>query len=151
MKFLPTTLAAVFVAASALTIGFATQGQAQDAAAAVKERVALMKGNGGAAARITKAEDVKATVADAKTIQANLKKLGTLWPAGSITPDSRATPEIWKNMPDFTAKLTAAQKEADTLVANAEKGDLAATKAQVRELVNACNACHKAYRGPAKQ
>ncbi|MCD6075248.1 MAG: Cytochrome, partial [Rhodospirillales bacterium] len=98
MKFLPSILVATAVACGALTLGFATQGQAQDAAAAVKERVALMKGNGGAAGRINKAEDAKATVEDAKTIQANLKKLAGLWPAGSITPDSRAKPEIWQNM-----------------------------------------------------
>ncbi|MCD6074116.1 MAG: cytochrome, partial [Rhodospirillales bacterium] len=79
------------------------------------------------------------------------KKLAGLWPAGSITPDSRAKPEIWQNMADFNAKLAATQKEADTLVANAEKGDLAATKAQVPQVINACNACHNTYRGPAKQ
>ena len=151
MKFLPTILVATAVACGALTLGFATQGQAQDAAAAVKERVALMKGNGGAAGRINKAEDAKATVEDAKTIQANLKKMAGLWPAGSITPDSRAKPEIWQNMADFNAKLAATQKEADTLVANAEKGDLAATKAQVPQVIAACNACHTTYRGPAKQ
>jgi cytochrome c556 len=151
MKFLSTILVATAVATAALTLGFATQGQAQDAATAVKDRVALMKGNGGAAARITKAEDAKATVEDAKTIQANLAKLATLWPAGSITPDSRAKPEIWQNMSDFTAKLGAAQKEAATLVATTEKGDLAAIKAQVPQLVKACNACHDTYRGPAKK
>jgi cytochrome c556 len=151
MKFLSTILVATAVATGAITLGFATQSQAQDAAAAVKARVALMKSNGGAAARINKAEDAKATVEDAKSIQANLAKVGELWPAGSITPDSRAKPEIWTNMDDFKAKLAAAQKEAATLVATTEKGDLAAIKAQVPQLVNACNACHKTYRAPAKQ
>lgn len=151
MKYLSAILVATAVAFGALTIGYTTPGQAQDAAAAVKERVALMRANGGAAGRINKAEDVKATVEDAKSIQANLGKYGALWPAGSITPESRAKPEIWTNMDDFKAKLAATQKEADILVANAEKGDLAATKAQVPQVIAACNACHTPYRGPAKQ
>ncbi len=92
MKFLSTIAVAALVATGALTIGFATQGQAQDAAGAQKARVDAMKGSGGAAARINKAEDAKATVEDAKTIQANVTKLATLWPAGSITPmSSRST------------------------------------------------------------
>ena len=151
MKFLSTFAVAALVATGALTIGFATQGQAQDAAGAVKARVDAMKGSGGAAARINKAEDAKTTVEDAKIIQANIAKLGALWPAGSITPESRAKPEIWTNMNDFKAKLADVQKQADTLVATAEKGDLAATKAQVPQVINACNACHNTYRGPAKQ
>ncbi len=151
MKFLSAILVATAVAFGALTIGFTAPGQAQDAAAAWKARTDAMKGSGGAAARINKAEDAKATVEDAKTIQANVAKLGGLFPAGSITPESRAKPEIWTNMDDFKAKIAAVQKEADTLVATAEKGDLAATKAQVPVVIAACNVCHSAYRGPAKQ
>jgi cytochrome c556 len=151
MKFLSTIAIAALVATGALTLGYVSEGQAQDAAAAWKARSDAMKGAGGAAARINKAEDAKATVDDAKIIQANVGKLGDLFPAGSITPESRAKPEIWTNMDDFKAKLAATQKEAATLVALSEKGDLAAIKAQVPVTINACNACHNTYRGPAKQ
>ena len=150
MKFLSTTMIAA-AAVALLATGFATQGQAQDAAAAVKERSALMKGMGGAAGRINKADDAKATVEDTKVIQANLQKLGGLFPAGSMTPESRAKPEIWSMNDDFKAKLTAAQKASDVLVATAEKGDLEGTKGQVKNVVAACNVCHDVYRGPAKQ
>jgi cytochrome c556 len=150
MKFLSKTLIAA-TAVAFIATGLAAQGQAQDAAAIVKERTDTMKGAGGAAARINKAEDAKATVDDAKLIQANVKKLAGLWPAGSVTPDSRAKPEIWQNQDDFKAKLADVQKEADTLVALSDKGDLTAIKAQVPMVVNACNACHKVYRGPEKK
>jgi len=88
MKFLSTIVVAALIATGALTIGYVNEGQAQDAAATVKERSALMKGMGGAAGRINKADDAKATVDDAKLIQANLQKLGGLFPAGSMTPAS---------------------------------------------------------------
>ena len=124
----------------------------QDAAAAWKARSDLMKSQYGAYQRITKADNAKSTVDDAKLIQADLKKLGdaALWPAGPIPADSRAKPEIWANMADFTAKLAATQKESDTLVATASKGDLDAVKAQAKATFDSCNACHTTYRGPAK-
>ncbi len=150
MKFLSTTMIAA-AAVALLATGFATQGQAQDAAASVKERSALMKGMGGAAGRINKADDAKATVEDAKLIQANLQKLGGLFPAGSMTPESRAKPEIWSMNDDFKAKLTAAQTHAASAVASSEKGDLDGTKGHVKNVVAACNVCHDVYRGPAKQ
>ena len=55
MKILSTILVATAVAFGALTIGYTTPGQAQDAAAAWKARTDAMKGSGGAAARINKA------------------------------------------------------------------------------------------------
>ena len=150
MKFLSTTMIAA-AAVALLATGIATQGQAQDAAAVVKERSALMKGMGGAAGRINKADDAKATVEDTKLIQANLQKLGGLFPAGSVTPESRAKPEIWSMNDDFKAKLGAAQTHAAAMVASAEKGDLDGTKGHVKSVVAACNVCHDVYRGPAKQ
>jgi cytochrome c556 len=151
MKFLSTIVVAALIATGALTIGYVNEGQAQDAAATVKERSALMKGMGGAAGRINKADDAKATVDDAKLIQANLQKLGGLFPAGSMTPDSRAKAEIWSMSDDFKAKLSAAQMHAASAVASSEKGDLDGTKGHVKNVVAACNVCHDVYRGPAKQ
>lgn len=152
MKFLPTTLIAASVAAALLITGFATQGQAQDAAAAYKMREDAMRAQIGAYQRITKADDAKATVEDTKAIQASLKTLenAAMWPEGSITAESRSKPEIWQNMADFKAKLAATEKEAATLVATAEKGDIEAVKAQSKVMFDSCNVCHAAYRGPAK-
>ncbi len=146
--FSKTVIAAAVVGLLATSI--ATQSYAQDAATAVKERVALMKANGGAAARIGKAEDVKAALADAKLIQANGKKLESLWPANSMTPDSRAKPEIWADMAGFKAALAKFQTSVDEVVAMADKGDLAAVKEGMKAVGGACGGCHRVYRGPEK-
>ena len=149
MKFLSTTMIAA-TAVALLATGIATQGQAQDAAGAVKERVALMKGMGGANAQIAKATEAKETVAPAQTIQGNAQKLAGLFPAGTMTPDSRAKAEIWSNNADFKVKLGALQTAATQLVAAAQKGDLEGVKAQQKLVGATCAGCHDAYRGPAK-
>lgn len=150
MKFLSTTMIAA-TAVALFATGLATQGQAQDAAAVVKQRIDIMKANGGAAARINKAEDAKAVVVDAKLIQAGLKQLDALWPANSMTAESRAKPEIWSDAAGFKAELVKIQAAADQVVAMAEKGDLQGSKDQMKAVAAVCGTCHQAYRGPAKQ
>ncbi len=151
MKFLSTIVVAALIATGALTIGYVNEGQAQDAGAIVKDRVAAMKGIGAINARLAKAEDTKAISVDAKEMAATAAKIPSWFPANSITPDSRAKPEIWQNMADFTAKANGLQSAANELVAIADKGDLAAAQQQVKAVASTCGACHTPYRGPAKQ
>jgi len=63
--------------------------------------------------------------------------------------DTRAKPEIWKNRPDFDARMDKMTNEAAKLPAVVRTGDMAAFKKQVHDLGEACKACHDEYR--AKQ
>jgi len=63
--------------------------------------------------------------------------------------DTRAKPEIWKNRPDFDAKMDKMVSEAQKLPAVVRAGDMGAFKKQVHDVNEACKACHDEYR--AKQ
>lgn len=67
---------------------------------------------------------------------------------GSSLSDAKGTaakPEIWSNMPDFTAKY-AALSEAATGASEAVKGGQANVGPVVGKLGAACKACHDSYR-----
>jgi cytochrome c556 len=145
-----TTTAIAAGVAAMFAIGFvSTSSMAQDVAAAVKARQDLMKSNGASIQKINQATDMAAVKEAAAQLQDNITKLGDLklWPAGSNTEDSRAKPEIWQNVPDFTAKLGAVKAEEAKLAAATS---VDAAKDQAKVTLAACNACHNAYRGPAK-
>ena len=57
-----------------------------------------------------------------------------------------ATPEIWQNWQDFTAKLSAFQKSAQIFNAAAASGDMNAAKARYADLGGTCKSCHYKYR-----
>jgi cytochrome c556 len=58
--------------------------------------------------------------------------------------NTKAKPEIWKNMDDFRKKLEAMQQQVAMLPQAA--GDLASLKKQVSETGKACKSCHDDYR-----
>ena len=60
--------------------------------------------------------------------------------------DTRAKPEIWKNRADFDAKMDKMTGEAAKLPAVVKAGDMAAFRKHVRDLNEACKACHDEYR-----
>lgn len=71
-----------------------------------------------------------------------------LWPEGtdaSSTDGTRARPEIWENLDDFSAKFTALQTAAEALRDVAGDG-LDALRPAVGALGGTCQACHQAYR-----
>lgn len=57
-----------------------------------------------------------------------------------------AKPDIWKNLPDFEAKMNDFRREADALASTARTGDLDATKAQFAKTGGTCKACHDEYK-----
>lgn len=65
---------------------------------------------------------------------------------GSDRGNTKARPEIWQNMSDFTRKLEAMQAEVAKLAEVARGGDARAMRAQVGEAGKACKACHDDYR-----
>ncbi len=118
----------------------------------LEDREAIMKGLGKAAfgtlGPIVKGEApfdaavVNAALAD---IDANAKKIdvAALFPAGS-TGES-ASPKIWENLPDFTAKMDKFKADAAAAVASNPQ-DIEALKTQFGALTGGCGGCHEAYR-----
>jgi cytochrome c556 len=110
----------------------------------VAARVAAMKEDGRilrGAASLTGAE----AVAAATTVLKNFTNFPSLFKPGSITPDSRATPAIWENWADFTARMNAEKANATAMLAAAKSGDTGAYKAAVDALKAPCSNCHLAY------
>jgi len=129
---------------------------AMDPAQAVAQRQDLMKDNGAHAKAINEfVESGKGTAADVKThaeaLQANAKRIPTLFPAGTSADDmpnrSYAKADIWARWPDFEKAAYELEEQSEELAEVAEAGDSAAIKAQFASLgKNACGACHQAFR-----
>ena len=118
----------------------------------LKDREAIMKGLGkaafGALGPIVKGEapfDAAVVSAALADIDAGAKKIdvAALFPAGS-TGES-ASPKIWENLPDFTAKMDKLKADAAAAVA-ANPQDIDALKSQFGTLMNSCGGCHELYR-----
>ena len=81
-----------------------------------------------------------------------LAKERTYWfPKGSGPEagiDTKAKAVIWTNAVDFSLKMQGLGAEADKLQALQSSTDIAAISVQVRQLGEACKACHDKYREP---
>ena len=121
----------------------------------IADRKALMKERGGFVgqlAPIAKGEkpfDAAAVLAALQGLAANGAKFNadTLFPAGSGTGDTKASPKIWEDMAGF--KKAEAKFEADVAAAiAAAPQDLESFKAQFGAVTSNCGACHQTYRLP---
>ena len=65
---------------------------------------------------------------------------------GSDKGTTRAKPEIWENMDDFTAKLSDFREAAANLNTAAASGDADSMKAAFGATGKACKACHDEYK-----
>jgi cytochrome c556 len=74
---------------------------------------------------------------------------GTMWPAGSTGPTSRAMDEIWSKPDEFAARVKAFADATVALKAAADKEDSAATLAAAQGVQATCGACHMPFRKPA--
>jgi cytochrome c556 len=75
-----------------------------------------------------------------------------LWPAGShngTLKNTRAQPNIFENVTDFTAKWETLGKRAEALQAAAGNG-LDALRPAIGSVGGACQDCHEKYRAPAQ-
>lgn len=130
--------------------------RAQTAPAQVaKERVDLMKslwrGYYRDMAEAAKGVgDPKAVAVKATEAAAQVKKFGTLFPAGSgreAAPETRAKPEIWTQRPDFVGAIDKLVAETVAFGEAAKAGNADAMKAAWPKVAEACGACHG---GPSK-
>lgn len=119
----------------------------------ILDRQALMKERGkivGGLSKVVKGEqpyDAAAVLSALQALQANAEKFDAdvLFPAGSDTGDTTASPKIWEDMAGFNAAEDKYLADVKAAVA-AAPADVDALKAQVDAMGSDCGACHKAYR-----
>lgn len=149
-------LAGTLSAAALVGAGFvATGGQAaDDPAALIAYRQAIMKANGGhmgAIAMVAKGQVdfVDEVSGHAHAINEMSKHLLELFPEGSgpEAGETAALPVIWEKWSDFQAAVKTLEAESAKLAQVAKTGDLAAIAAQTGQLGNnGCGGCHKMFR-----
>ena len=134
-------------AAAALTLAVSAS-----IAGPVEDRVAMMKGFGGALGQlgpIAKGEkpfDAAAVNAAIEALNANAMKydVAALFPAGS-GEGTDALPAIWENLADFEAKVVKFKADVAGIAAN-PPADQAALGAALGVIGGNCGACHQTYR-----
>lgn len=118
---------------------------------AISDRQALMKKNGAAAGVLAKtakgemAFDAAAVLTALQTINDDMKQFGDLFPEGSDTGDTAASPAIWQNMDDFKAKIAKMIADTDAAIASPPE-DQGAVGAMLGTIGGNCGGCHEAYR-----
>ena len=119
----------------------------------ILDRQGLMKERGklvGGLAKIAKGEadfDAAAVLTALQALQVNAEKVDVdaLFPAGSDSGDTTASPKIWQDMAGF--KTTNEKYVADVKAAvAAAPADVYALKAQVNTIGGDCGTCHQTYR-----
>jgi cytochrome c556 len=74
------------------------------------------------------------------------KNVTAHYPAGSDKGETKASPEIWKNMTEFLNLNSAALAQATKLEATAKGGDMKLVAADFGDMGKACGACHDKFR-----
>lgn len=117
----------------------------------IAARKALMKANDAAARTgfgmmMGKVPFDAAAAAEAMNkIADDMAIFPTLFPEGSDTGDTKASPEIWANMDDFKARAEKLATDAKA-AAEAAAGGLDAFKPAMGAVGQDCQGCHQVYR-----
>lgn len=139
----------VLAAAAIALVGIAGVGVTQAQSDAIKARQALMKSNGAAMKAIKAVVDAKGPTApiaaEAAKLVSTFKAYPGHFPAGSDKGETKASPDIWKNMDDFKALNASALAAAIKLEADAKTGDVALVAADFGNMGKNCGACHSKY------
>ena len=78
----------------------------------------------------------------------NMDKVLDFFPAGSLSENSRAKPEIWAKWGEFSKHPANVRKAAQELAAAAKAGDEEAVKVKFKAVGEACKGCHESFRAP---
>jgi cytochrome c556 len=147
----------VLVVCSLLVVALVTLAAAQSAMKSgnpVADRQRLMKLNGANWADIqakVKAGNAEAVAVNAEAIAVMAGHIPALFPAGSLTDQSKAKPEIWQKWGDFEAAAKNMESMAEKLRDASRAKDSAAVEAMVKEFGSkACGTCHTPFRQPLK-
>jgi len=129
--------------------------QAKSPAETVDARQKMMKENGAAWKAVqdnAKAGNWAAVATAADTLSKNAARIPGLFPAGSMTPDSKAKPEIWQKWSEFEASAKKMETEGARLSALAKAGNAQAANDIIKDFGrNACGSCHGPFRVPPPQ
>ncbi|MDP3896058.1 MAG: cytochrome c [Mesorhizobium sp.] len=130
----------------AMAMSAASADPIADRKAAMKERGGLV----GSLAPIAKGEQPfdSAKVAEvfaALKVNADAYNVDALFPAGSETGDTTASPKIWEDMAGFKAAVD--KYKAEVTAADAAKpADLDAFRAEFGKVTANCGSCHEVFR-----
>lgn len=95
-------------------------------------------------------QPVAGAVAPARVIVEFAPRIKTLFPPGSDRGETRALPAIWSDRAGFERVADGLVPAANALLAAAESGDAARLASQLQATGQACAACHRPYRAPAR-
>lgn len=138
-----------------ISLVVAAAGAATTADNPVTQRQALMDATAAAAALaggMLKGEipyDRTAAKSAITTFWAVSRNYGHLFPEGSDTGDTEASPKVWKDRAGFDAELAKFTSDVDKAKEVAGKegpADLASFKDAVSPVLANCKACHRDYR-----
>lgn len=139
---------------TSLVLAAAVFGSAPAWADPIADRIALMKENGkiafGGLGPVVKGEvpfDAAAVNATLAALNDSVMKLDVpaMFPAGSDTGETTASPKIWEDLAGFTAAADKLKADVAAAVA-ANPQDLDALKVQFGVISKNCGSCHETYR-----
>lgn len=85
-----------------------------------------------------------------KGVMENMDKVLDLFPKGSLSEKSRAKVEIWEKWDEFSKNPEIVKKAAQALADAAKAKDEEGVNTKLKALGDACNNCHRTFRGPRK-
>jgi len=145
----------LFIAAALLGLIFAIPGAQADGmkskSSAAHDREELMEAAGlaakiaGSMVKGKTAWDGKKAELAMRTLQSVAMAFGHKVPEGSLTEESEASPEIWKDMKGFLHQVEELEGHSDKAAKAARKG-LEAFKPEFAATVKYCKSCHEKYR-----
>ena len=147
----------VIVSAATLWLGMGIVGSIVQAAEAtpadeiVKYRQNVMtsqRGHMGAAAAIIQGKvEFKDQLLDhVKALEATTKDIPGLFPKGSDVGETKALKEVWTNNDEFRKRAKDAQEKSAALAKAVAAGDSQSYGKHLKDLGEACKACHKDFR-----
>ena len=143
-----------YVFALALTLGLSAAAQAQfrkpeDAIEYRQAAFTLMGAHFGRIAAMAQGKvpfDAKAAQANAEVLSVVVMLPYTAFGEGTDLGNTKAKPEIWKEMPKFKEAAETMQNAVAKLNAATKTGNLDAIKVAVGDVGKSCKACHDNYR-----
>jgi len=149
----------LFVAAATVALIGIGGAAAQDKETVIKNREALMKGQGkdlgSVKAYIDGKGDQAQAEAGATSLTQSIKKIPDAFPPGSGGPDTEGKyatkPVIWTDWTKFVDVQKIAASKAEVLLAAVKSGNKTTIEAAFGDLgKNGCGACHETFREKLK-
>jgi len=120
----------------------------------IQKRRLLMENNNDAGVKAlvkaVKEKDFAEIQIRVKGIMENMDKVLDLFPKGSLSEKSRAKAEIWEKWDEFSKNPGIVKSAAQALADAAKAKDEEGVNTKLKALGNACNNCHRNFRGPRK-